>query len=48
MPYQLSTSLFVEHGAAVQAQRARSSAREYKLVQQLGCHDEPRPLAKAA
>ena len=48
MPYNLSPSLFVEHGAAVQAQRARSSAREYKLLQQLGCNDDPRPLAKAA
>ena len=48
MPYQLSPSLFVEHGAAVQAQRARSSARLFKLLQQLGCNDESRPLAKAA
>lgn len=48
MPYNLSPSLFVEHGAAVQAQRTRSSAREYKLLQQLGCNDQTGPLAKAA
>ena len=48
MPYNLSPSLFVEHGPAVQAQRARSSARVFNLLQLLGCHDEPRPLAKAA
>ena len=48
MPYNLSPSLFVEHGAAVQAQRARSSAREFKLLQQFSCNDDPRPLAKAA
>ena len=48
MTYQLSPSLFVEHGAAVLAQRARSSAREYKLLEPRGCNDEPRPFAEAA
>ena len=48
MTYQLSPSLFVEHGAAVLAQRARSSAREFKLHEQLGRRNDPRPLAKAA
>ena len=48
MTYQLSRGLFVEHGAAVLAQRARSSAREYRLLEQRGCNDGPRPLAKAA
>ena len=48
MTYLLSPNLFVEHGAAVLAQRARSSAREYKLLEPRGCNDEPRPLAEAA
>ena len=45
MTYQLSPRLFVEHGAAVLAQRARSSAREYKLLEQSGCNDGPGPPA---
>ena len=47
MTYQLSPRLFVEHGAAVLAQRVRSSAREYRLLKQRGCNDGPGPLAKA-
>ena len=48
MTYKLSPNLFVEHGPTVLARRSRTSAREFKLLEQLACNHEARPLDRAA
>ena len=48
MTYKLSPNLFVEHGAAVLARRAHTSAREFKLLEQLACNHQTQPLDRAA
>jgi len=48
MTYKLNPNLFVEHGAAALARRARTSAREFELLRQAKATREPRPLDRAA